>query len=248
MRLWGVLLGGALVLVSCQPAGEEAPPATAESTDAAPEEEFLDPLVVAPGDYTLELENDSVRVLREKAEGEAPMHSHRDRVSVYLTDINAVVTERGGEPVEAVRAADSVSWSDATTHGATLEGEIELVSIELKELTGAEIPASEQDAAAVDSEHHVVELENDRVRVLRMTYPAGTTSPVHEHRPGVNVVLQGGTSRNVPEGGEPEEAAEATRGQVLWSEGSPPHATENLGDTDIVVIRVEMKKRPAGTT
>jgi quercetin dioxygenase-like cupin family protein len=239
MRVFGVFLT-AFTVLGCQPASE-TPKATAS-------DEFLDPLVVAPATFTLELENDSVKILREKNEGDQTVHSHRDRVSVYLTDVNATVTARGGEPVAAERDADSAGWSDATTHSATLEHPIELVSIELKDLTGADVPVSDVDAVAVDPGHHVVELENDRVRVLRMTYPAGTTSPVHDHRPGAMVVLQGGKSRNIPEGGEPEESGEAMRGQVVWSEGSPPHATENVGDTDIVVIRVELKKKPGSTT
>jgi hypothetical protein len=245
MRTRALLLV-AFAAASCQPASEEP----AASTEAA-SEDFLDPLSVAPHAFTLELENDYVKVLREKNEGEAAMHSHLDRVSVYLTDVKATITARGGEPAAAERPADSVSWSDATTHSATLDHPIELVSIELEELGGAEIPTSAVDAVQVDPEHHAVELENDRVRVLRMTYPAGTTSPVHEHRPGAMVVLKGGKSRNIPtgpEGGEPEEAAEAVRGQVAWSEGSPPHATENVGDTDIVVIRVELKRKPGTGT
>jgi quercetin dioxygenase-like cupin family protein len=244
MKSGGVFLA-VLALAGCQPASEEAP-AIADSTEAN-SEEFFDPAVAAPGMYTVELDNDYVKVLREKSEGDVPMHSHRDRVSVYLTEVKATITERGGEPVKSSRAADSVSWSDATTHSAIVESPIELVSIELKDLDGAEIPLSDVDATKTDAEHHEVLLENDRVRVLRMTYPAGATSPVHEHRPGAMVVLQGGRSRNIREG-ESEEETEAARGDVGWSEGSPPHATENLGDTDIVVIRVELKRKPGAPT
>lgn len=244
MRSWGALFA-LFALASCRPETEEAP-ATAEPTEST-SEDFLDPLVVAPEFYTLELDNDYVKVLREKSEGNVPMHSHRDRVSVYLTDVKATIAERGEKPVEASRAADSVSWSDAVSHSATVENPIELLSIELKDLDGAEIPLSDVDATRTDAEHHEVLLENDRVRVLLMTYPAGATSPVHAHRPGAMVVLQGGRSRNIVEG-EPQEETAAARGDVGWSEGSPPHATENLGDTDIVVIRVELKKKPGTST
>jgi len=69
-----------LGLVGCQPSADESGP-----PDRA---EFLDPVMVDGEHYVLEFENDYVRVLREKlAAGETgAMHSHRDRVSVYLND------------------------------------------------------------------------------------------------------------------------------------------------------------------
>jgi len=46
-----------------------------------------------------------------------------------------------------------------------------------------------QDAVKVDSKHYKVEFENDQVRVLRIQYPAGEKSVMHEHPDSVAVFL-----------------------------------------------------------
>ena len=50
--------------------------------------------------------------------------------------------------------------------------------------------------------------------------------------------------KNIPEEGEPVDL-KFEAGATIWGSGGPPHATENVGDTDVVVIRVEMKKKPS---
>ena len=55
-------------------------------------------------------------------------------------------------------------------------------------LLGA-VPASAQDAAKVDPKHYKVELENDQVRVLRISYGPGEKSVMHSHPANVAVFL-----------------------------------------------------------
>src|SRR5574337_1234655 len=50
-------------------------------------------------------------------------------------------------------------------------------------------PAVAQDAAKVDAKHYKVEFENDRVRVLRVTYGPKEKSVMHEHSNAVEVFL-----------------------------------------------------------
>ena len=54
--------------------------------------------------------------------------------------------------------------------------------------------ASEQDATVVAPKNYKVELENDLVRVVRVTYDPHEKTPMHEHQgnAAVIVVLQGG--------------------------------------------------------
>lgn len=237
-----VLVLALTLLASCAPqtdAPEEAPAEMPAEPD-----EFLDPVEVAG--YDLEFENDYVRVLRENlAGGEGgAMHSHRARVSVFLKDAEVELTPKGGEPVMVTHEAGTASWGDPVTHVGRPQSDIENLSIELKDLEGEAIAPSDIDATVVDPEHHVIELENDRVRVVRMTYPAGETSPVHDHPPGFAVFLTDGPLRNIPEEGEPV-VIEFEAGDTRWGSGGSPHATENPNESDVELIRVEMKKKPS---
>ena len=236
MRFWTLCL--MFLLVGCGPSSDA--PAALESI------EFLDPVVVDGEHYKLEFENDSLRVLRENlAGGEGgAMHSHRARVSVYLKDAEVELTPKGGEPTIVTLVAGTAAWSEPTTHVGRPQSDIENLSIELQELGGEVIDRSDVDATLVDAEHHVVELENDRVRVVRMTYPAGTTSSVHDHPPGFAVFLTDADMKNIPEEGEPVDL-KFQAGATIWGAGGSPHAMENVSDSDVVVIRVEMKKKPS---
>lgn len=242
-----------LTLIGCAPAAQ-----VSEQTDVASEtplqdveavEDFLDPVVADADHYFLEFENDYVRVLRERlAAGDGgAMHSHRDRVSVYLNDSKVTITPRGGDPIEATLIAGSTAWGDATTHQGVAGGDIENLSIEFRELTGADVPLPEPDAVAVDPEHHIVDFENERVRVVRMIYPAGSKTPLHAHRFGFGVFLSDAHGQNLPEEGEPV-PIDAQARSTFWTTGQPAHVTENLADDDLVVLLVEMKKQVSDTS
>lgn len=156
------------------------------------------------------------------------------------------LTPRGGNPVKGTLVAGSTSWSDATTHQGLTHGNIENLSIELRELTGEEIPLPVPDGVEVDPEHHIVDFENDRVRVVRMIYPPGSKTPLHAHRIGFGVFLSDAHGRNIPAEGQGDPVKiEAEARSTFWTTGQPAHVTENLGDEDLVVVLVEMKKKPA---
>lgn len=206
---------------------------------------YLDPVAAAPEHYFLELENGYVRVLRERlpAGSEVAMHSHLPRVSIYLRDSEVELTPRGGETTRAANVAGTASLGGAVTHSGRTNGDVENLSIELKELAGEPIPIPERDGTRVDPAHQVVELEDDRVRVLRVTYPAGSTSPMHEHLPGLEVALSGFVYTIEVEGGEPERV-ESGYGMTSWSDGGVAHSVLNDSQEDVVLLRVELKKRP----
>ncbi len=240
MRFWTLWV--MFLFVGCG-ASSDAP---AEAPASSDPNEFLDPVVVDGEHYVLEFENDSLRVLRENlAGGEGgAMHSHRARVSVFLKDAEVKLTPRGGETTTATLVAGTAAWGEPTTHVGLPQSDIENLSIELQELGGEVIDRSDVDATFVDAEHDVIEFENDRVRVVRMTYPAGETSPVHDHPPGFAVFLTDADMKNIPEEGEPVDL-KFQAGETVWGAGGPPHATENVSESDVVVIRVEMKKKPS---
>jgi hypothetical protein len=106
------------------------------------------------------------------------------------------------------------------------------------------------DALLAAPAYHQLLLENALVRVLQTRIPPGETTPVHTHRwPNVQHVLS--SAEFVRRDGEGEVLFDTrTAGQrpgpsaTLWSEPLPPHSIENVGDTELRVIMVELKNPP----
>lgn len=97
----------------------------------------LDPLRVDPKHYSVEFENEQVRVTRARfgpGEG-APMHEHTlPRVIVHLTPMNLRQTLPDGSTREAQAAAGDVTWGVAAKHSeVSLNREVfEVVVVEVK--------------------------------------------------------------------------------------------------------------------
>ena len=105
----------------------------------------------------------------------------------------------------------------------------------------------ELDALIAAPDNHTLLFENDRVRVLDTWVSPGGETPMHTHRwPATLYFLswshfvrrdnQGAVvldSRTVP--------ALRTPPPALWSAPLPPHSLQNVGDTELRVISVEIK-------
>ena len=100
-------------------------------------------------------------------------------------------------------------------------------------------------------DHHKVLFENDQVRVLETTIPAGDITPLHTHlTPQVMYVVSGSQFLRRDEDGTTMLDTRADPSfampRVMYSEGTPRHTLENTGTDDLVVIGVELKgQRPA---
>ena len=99
-------------------------------------------------------------------------------------------------------------------------------------------PASE-DPVRVDSKHYTVELENEKVRVLRIRYGPREKSVMHRHPALVGVMMTDGHIQFTYPDGRSEEVR-VTAGQEL-SFPAVDHLPENLGDKGFEVIAVELK-------
>jgi hypothetical protein len=104
----------------------------------------------------------------------------------------------------------------------------------------------ELDALVAAAEHHTLVLENERVRVLETRIAAGETTAVHTHRwPNVQHVLSSSEFVRRDDRGaillDTRTAGPPEAGATLWSEPLPPHSIENVGETDLHVIMVELK-------
>ena len=95
------------------------------------------------------------------------------------------------------------------------------------------------DPVEVDPDHYKLEFENERVRVLRISYEPGEKSVMHRHPESVAVFL---TEQKVkfgaPDGTEQEDSGEP--GETSWSEAEQ-HLPENIGDQPMELILVEVK-------
>jgi hypothetical protein len=107
--------------------------------------------------------------------------------------------------------------------------------------------SDELDALVAAPAHHTLLFENERVRVLETRIPAGETTAVQTHRwPNVQYVVSSpdfirrdGKGAVLLDTRSAERRAEPPA--TLWSEPLPPHSIENVGETDLRVILVELK-------
>ena len=101
-------------------------------------------------------------------------------------------------------------------------------------------PAFERDPVRLDSAHYKVELENERVRVVRVRYAGGEKSVMHQHPPGVIVFLTDANFKFSYPGGKAENI-QAKAGDYLWFGEVWEHLPENLSDNKFEGLYVELK-------
>jgi mannose-6-phosphate isomerase-like protein (cupin superfamily) len=107
------------------------------------------------------------------------------------------------------------------------------------------------DALTAAPGYHKVLLENERVRVLDTRIAPGERTPIHTHRwPAVFHVLSWSHFVRYDEQGKmlmDSRTVESLRTppDVLWSGALPPHSLENVGETDLHVLSIELKDHQA---
>jgi quercetin dioxygenase-like cupin family protein len=104
----------------------------------------------------------------------------------------------------------------------------------------------ELDALVAAPKYHTLLFENESVRVLDTNVPPGEMVPLHTHRwPSTLYILS--WSDFVRRDGEGKIVVDSrriskpTQGGAVWSEPLPAHTLENVGETELRVISVEMK-------
>jgi quercetin dioxygenase-like cupin family protein len=96
-----------------------------------------------------------------------------------------------------------------------------------------------QDPVKVDAKHYKVEFENDQVRILRIQYPPGDKSVMHEHPNSIAVFMSDQRVKFTYPDGKSEEVP-AKAGEAKWIPAGS-HLPENLSDKRLEVILVELK-------
>jgi len=137
-RMWAFafLASVAMLSLSCQQAPDEAPQAAQEETEAAAET-GPDPTVVDADHYTVDQENERMRVVRIKygPGEESVMHYHPAGMAVFLTAAHGSFELPDGttQPIDA--EAGQVMLLPAGQHKPSNLGDegFEVVQVELKD-------------------------------------------------------------------------------------------------------------------
>jgi beta-alanine degradation protein BauB len=102
-------------------------------------------------------------------------------------------------------------------------------------------PAFAQDALTVNARTLKLRLDNPDVRVLEASLEPGAKEQMHSHPAYVIYVIAGGRFRNHSADGKVSESVYSA-GDVIYREPLT-HWAENIGDTTIHLILVELKSR-----
>jgi mannose-6-phosphate isomerase-like protein (cupin superfamily) len=190
---------------------------------------LLGAIAVQPG-ATL-FENDDVKVVRalEKAHVKGKFHEHTsNRVMVYLQNgKQRFEYQDSRKPVAFDWKAGQVVWSPPEgMHSPEVTGDdpFNIIEVELKKPAAGK-PA--HDAARLDSKHFKVELENDQVRVLRVTLGAHQSAPVRDSHNRVAIFLT--------------DTANHKAGDAAW-ETAADEKIDNPGDKPLEMVLVELRK------
>jgi len=108
------------------------------------------------------------------------------------------------------------------------------------------VPAFAQDPVKVDPDHYKAAINNGQVRVLMIHYGPHEKSKMHWHPNGVAIPQTSGKVRFYLPGGKHTDV-DMVAGQPIWAPAGA-HNPENLSDSDMDVILVELKtprRRPA---
>ncbi len=103
------------------------------------------------------------------------------------------------------------------------------------------------DALIASPEHHSLLFENESVRVLDTRIRPGETTAIHTHQWASVFYVQSWSDfiRRDDKGNIVLDSRQveslATPPKAFWSNSSPPHSLENVGNADLWVIAVEVK-------
>jgi len=211
--------------------------------------DYPDAVTADPDHYSVEFENDAVRVVRIEygAGEESVMHEHPDACGVMLGDASWRMTDPDGEVTEDVTALGEVDCFPGGVHlPANSGGEAaELVLIEFKDGAAAGTATAEYpDAVTADPDHYTVEWENDVARLLRIQYAAGETSVMHHHPANCAIFLGAQMVTFEMPDGEVMEPPVTELGQVDCFDAHD-HLPTNVGEGQLELVLLELKGRDA---
>jgi quercetin dioxygenase-like cupin family protein len=212
--------------------------------ETRPAEDYPEAVTADPAHYSVEYENDAVRLLRiQYGPGEeSVMHYHPATCSIALGAASWQMTDPEGTVTQDSAALGQVDCGDATVHLPANPGTqaSELILVEFKDGATAGMATWEYpDAVAADPAHYSVEFENDVVRLLRIAYGPGERSVMHYHPANCSVSLGDASWRMTDPAGTMGEDT-VTSGEVECGDAGV-HLPENTSNGASELILIEFK-------
>jgi len=203
--------------------------------------QFANGVETDPNHYSVEFENEYVRVIRVKySPGDiSTMHSHNPLLAVSLTGgLGEFTSSDGAVEVRPALGPGMILADPGDPHSvkSIYEGNEEHVFVEAK------APYPKQTYVypnAIDiGDEAKVELEQFGLRAIRNRTAPGSQTPMHSHRPGVQVFLTDAVIEVTLPSGEVL-VSETKAGTARWVEKSE-HAGRNLSDLPLEYVRFEL--------
>jgi hypothetical protein len=109
-----------------------------------------------------------------------------------------------------------------------------------------QVSPDDLDALVAAPQYHSLLFENEAVRVLNAAIPPGQTVPLHTHCwPAVQYILGWSDFIRRDAAGtillDSRTIESPAPGAALWSAPMPPHTLQNVGQSELRVISVELK-------
>ena len=206
-----------------------------------------DPVKVAPNNYKVALENDSVRVanVMVKAGEKIATHSHPDHLVYAVNGGKLKFTYPDGKTKDVELKAGEATWIKSEAHSTENAGttELKLVVFELKKPV---VAGSKPKAPAADEQVKVAPestkllLENERVRLLDIHLKGGGKLAKHSHPAYVLYGVSDAKFKVTSADGKTVEKTVAA-GEASWSEPTT-HTVENAGSAEILSLVLELKE------
>lgn len=110
-------------------------------------------------------------------------------------------------------------------------------------LVAAPLACAAQDLAVTAGKNAKVVIDNDKVRVIELQMPPGSSTGMHSHGDNLVVFLTGGNATQTMADGSTKQL-QRKPGEVLWSD-PVTHDTKNTGKTMVKTLIIELKEPAA---
>ena len=197
------------------------------------------------------LENDFVRVveLRIPPGVSEARHSHDRGVTIALSAYDNEMTDfPTGTVTRRHTRFGEVRWAEPVTHEARNTGTTEqrVLRVELKRAAPGDLSGSAKgrpdplDSLVVCKDTQKLIFENQFARVIEERVPPGVAQPKHRHAHGVLIPLADSDIESVDDPGGQPARRHLQFGDAGWRE-PVVHAVRNVGTTELLNIRIELK-------
>ena len=205
-----------------------------------------DPAQVGPDIYKLLTENDQVRAFEVTFAPGAKMglHQHPDHVAYAIVGGKLTVTDQDGKTQEIELKAGDAMFLPAQAHSAEnkTDKEIKVLVVELRGPSKSAAPKGKDPLKAGPKMYRKI-FENEKVRVLEVTFKKGSKMPEHTHPDHLGYVAEGGqlevTAANA-EGKKEKQKLDVTAGAGMFLQAGV-HSARNSGKTQVRLVVVELK-------